>query len=157
MMRSALQTPHSATSHDQKSTSGLTFRMFPVARLSKPETECPSATSRSARCEPMNPAAPVIRILIEPPSGCGELAAMGLASFVEPVDPRRLRYVCEPRASGQRPLPEGPVLPSVLHGRRGHEAIEVPKQRAAHQHRCGDEVADPERCGIEGLGHRVPL
>src|SRR5712692_10214242 len=36
---------------------------LPVERLSTTVTRCPSATRRSARCEPMNPAPPVIRNL----------------------------------------------------------------------------------------------
>src|SRR3954454_22271705 len=35
---------------------------LPEARLSTAATSCPSASSRSTRCDPMNPAAPVTRM-----------------------------------------------------------------------------------------------
>ena len=38
------------------------FAVSPVSRLSIPTTECPRSSSVSDRCEPMNPAAPVMTI-----------------------------------------------------------------------------------------------
>ena len=36
------------------------FAVSPVSRLSIPTTECPRSRSASDRCDPMNPAAPVM-------------------------------------------------------------------------------------------------
>ena len=35
------------------------LRRYPALRSSRPTTSCPAESSASARCEPMNPAAPV--------------------------------------------------------------------------------------------------
>src|SRR4030043_2296563 len=40
------------------------FSGLPVMKLSIPTTSCPSSNNRSHKCEPKNPAAPVINILI---------------------------------------------------------------------------------------------
>jgi hypothetical protein len=49
---------------------GAEFRRFPVRRLSTQITWCPSPRNRSQRCDPMNPAPPVITVLNSGPPLC---------------------------------------------------------------------------------------